>query len=191
MGLVHLNPTEHLVLRLHRHPVVLLIEEIPFFLMLAIPPITYLFFSSLSALPVVPTLLIAPTVLLVSLYYLFVWLFIFYHYFDFILDVWVVTDDRVVNIEQKALFIREASNLEIGKIQDVTAEVKGILPTIFGYGNVYIQTAGERERFVFRTVRQPHHVVKVISRVIEQKNQEQKQAHSSNTSAHDHQKTSQ
>ena len=38
----------------------------------------------------------------------------------------------------------------MGKIQDVTSQVQGVIPTLFRYGYVYVQTAGEKERFVFK-----------------------------------------
>jgi hypothetical protein len=71
------------------------------------------------------------------------------------LDVWIVTDKRIVNIEQIALFQRSVSELEHSKIQDITSEIHGILPTLFRYGYIYIQTAGETQRFVFKQVPNP------------------------------------
>jgi uncharacterized membrane protein YdbT with pleckstrin-like domain len=71
---------------------------------------------------------------------------------NFYLDVWIVTDTRIVNIEQLGLFSRHISELKHNKIQDVTSEVQGLVPTLFGYGNVYIQTAGNKQRFVFKQI---------------------------------------
>jgi uncharacterized membrane protein YdbT with pleckstrin-like domain len=90
--------------------------------------------------------------LLESFLWLIYWLALFIVWINFYLDVWIVTDNRVVNIEQLNLFSRHISELKHSKIQDVTSEVQGLLPTLFGYGNVYIQTAGNKQRFVFKQI---------------------------------------
>lgn len=87
---------------------------------------------------------------------LIVWVYAALLYVDYFLDVWIVTDRRVVNIEQKGLFIREISELRYNKIQDVTTEVEGFFPTILDYGEVFVQTAGEKPRFLFHNVPDPN-----------------------------------
>lgn len=90
-----------------------------------------------------------------SFLYMFFWFLVFIVWIDYYLDVWIVTDQRIVNIEQKGLFRREISELEHSKIQDVTTEVHGIIATLLKFGYVYVQTAGERSRFVFKQVPNP------------------------------------
>jgi uncharacterized membrane protein YdbT with pleckstrin-like domain len=93
------------------------------------------------------------------------------------LDVWIVTGSRIVNIEQVALFSRNISELKHNKIQDVTSEVKGIIPTLFNYGDVYIQTAGNKQRFVFKQISDPTNTRNIIMQlqkkaVLEEKREE-------------------
>ncbi|KKW35264.1 MAG: hypothetical protein UY81_C0047G0006 [Candidatus Giovannonibacteria bacterium GW2011_GWA2_53_7] len=88
------------------------------------------------------------------IYYLAVWLFTFTDFVDYYLDTWVVTTARIINIEQHGLFRRTASELNLSSIQDTTAEISGPLQTFFKYGNVYVQTAAERQRFHLKNV--PH-----------------------------------
>jgi len=97
-----------------------------------------------------------------SAYYLFIWLFFFSHWIDYYLDVWVVTNQRILNIEQEGLFSRTISELNIEMIQDVTSEMKGKLATILNFGNVYIQTAGEQRRFIFENIPEPRQVASKI-----------------------------
>ena len=135
-----------------------------------------LFFVVLTLLPAIgmyvlayflPEVMVHPIgypvlVLLATLYYLSIWLFFFTEFIDYYLDVWIITNDRVVNIEQQGLFARTISELDLFKIQDVTSEVKGVIPTMFNFGNVYIQTAGQKERFIFKNIPAPHEVRKTI-----------------------------
>lgn len=105
----------------------------------------------------------ALTIIGLSLYYLFVWVFFFHAWIDYYLDVWVVTDIRIVDVEQKGLFSRSISELKLFRVQDVTAEVKGILPTVFHYGNVVIQTAGNEQFFIFKQIPHPYETQQKIS----------------------------
>lgn len=84
-----------------------------------------------------------------SLGTLFIWNLFFILWIDFYLDAWIVTNERIINISQKGFFNRDISELKLTKIQDVTSEIVGVIPTILGYGNIYVQTAAEVERFTF------------------------------------------
>jgi len=57
------------------------------------------------------------------------------------------------------------SELELEKIQDVTTDVRGVIPTFLNYGNLLIQTAGERERFIFRNVPDPYEIKDTIMKL--------------------------
>lgn len=96
---------------------------------------------------------------------MFVWLYTFLIWIDYYFDVWIVTTERIINIEQRGLFVRHMSELNLAQVQDVTTEVKGIIPTIFNYGDVYIQTAAETERFVFRQIGDPYRVKDMVIRL--------------------------
>ena len=98
----------------------------------------------------------------ISIYYLSIWLFFFANFIDYYLDVWIVTTDRIINIEQKGLFARTVSELKLYNIQDVTSEIQGIIPTLLHFGNVYVQTAAETERFIFKNIANPPIIAKQI-----------------------------
>jgi len=68
----------------------------------------------------------------------------------------VITNKHVVDVDQIGLFNREVSTLRLEEIQDVSAKVNGPLQTMLGYGTLIIQTAGERENFVFDYVPEPY-----------------------------------
>jgi uncharacterized membrane protein YdbT with pleckstrin-like domain len=93
---------------------------------------------------------------------LMVWLYAFLIWIDYFFDVWIITNERVINIEQKGLFVRAVSELKFSRIQDVTSEVSGMLPTILNFGDVKVQTASEEDFFLFRRVPDPYHVKDII-----------------------------
>ena len=92
----------------------------------------------------------------------FIFMYSFILWIDYYFDVWIITDIRIVNIEQKGVFVRQVSEMKFERIQDVTTKVGGLIPTILNYGDVIIQTAGERERFHFRMVPDPYAIKDLI-----------------------------
>ncbi len=103
-------------------------------------------------------------VMITALYYIGTWLAFYHTFVDYHLDVWVLTDQRIINIEQQGLFDRTISELNLSKVQDVTSEVHGHIQTIFDFGNVYIQTAAEQQRFAFLQVPNPEEVARLVVR---------------------------
>jgi len=112
--------------------------------------------------------LFGPVLVIVSsMYFLAVWLFAFLEFTDYYLDVWIVTNERIINIEQKGLFHRTASELHLTAVQDVTSDVQGIIHTVFDYGNVQVQTAGEQGRFIFKNIERPEKVKEHVVQLVE------------------------
>ena len=97
-----------------------------------------------------------------NFFMLAIWIYSFMIWIDYYYDVWIITSERIINIEQKGMFTRKASELRFRKIQDVTTEVVGFFPTIINYGDVRIQTAGEQNEFVFRTISDPYSIKNLI-----------------------------
>jgi ABC-type multidrug transport system fused ATPase/permease subunit len=97
-----------------------------------------------------------------SVYLMFLMLGLFILWIMYYLNMQVITNERVVDITQKSLLHHTVSELHLTNIEDVTAEVKGLFGTFLNYGNVYVQTAAETERFIFDHVPNPAKVEKTI-----------------------------
>lgn len=78
------------------------------------------------------------------------------------LNVEIITNERIIDIDQKSLLSHQTSELHLHKVEDVTTDIKGPLQNLLDFGTVYVQTAGEKERFVFPAVPHPHEVTKII-----------------------------
>jgi hypothetical protein len=102
------------------------------------------------------------TLLFTQVYTVFLILALFIIWIIYYLNIQVITNLRVVDIDQVGLFSHVISELHIDKIEDVTSETNGILGTIFDYGMVHVQTAGTKERFEFNNVPHPALIEKVI-----------------------------
>ena len=94
---------------------------------------------------------------------------LWWEYTDYRNDVYIVTDDRVIDIEMKPLGLnakRREGGLE--KVQNVTLQQNGVWAKLFGYGHVVISTAALDEGFTFVMVPNPQ---SVQSQVFEKVNQ--------------------
>jgi uncharacterized membrane protein YdbT with pleckstrin-like domain len=107
-----------------------------------------------------------------NFFMLAIWIYGFMIWVDYYFDIWIITSERIINIEQKGLFTRKASELRYQKIQDVTTEVVGFLPTVLNYGDVKIQTAGEENEFLFRTISDPYNIKNIIMGLQKQSEEE-------------------
>ncbi|MBU6389733.1 hypothetical protein KGQ71_04450 [Patescibacteria group bacterium] len=99
---------------------------------------------------------------------LFALLIFFILIFNFYYTIVIVTDRRLVNIDQEQIFSRRISELQLEEIEDVTSSVNGLLPSVFNYGTVFIQTAGTADNFVMENIRYPREVAALTLSLSEQ-----------------------
>jgi len=64
------------------------------------------------------------------------------HYY---LDLWIVTDRRIILVDQIHFFSRNVSVFRLERMQDIEFKVKGIIPTLLNFGTLKAQTAGAHE----------------------------------------------
>lgn len=150
---------------LRRHWIVPLKLILTSLCLAAIPIIFYVLLVNLTTYFEDPNV-IALTTILASAYYLFVILFTFTNFVDYYLDAWIVTNMRIINIEQRGLFSRVISEKDLETMQDITANVTGFLPTLLQYGDIHIQTAGRKENFIFKEVPFANEVAQRISNFV-------------------------
>ncbi len=101
---------------------------------------------------------------------LFLWMKFFAVWSDHWLDVWIVTNRRIIDVEQKGFFIRQVSSFPLDRIQDVTYEVSGLIATWLNFGNVRIQTASISDDFIMRQVPHPNAVKDALMVALVQRN---------------------
>lgn len=78
------------------------------------------------------------------------------------LNVVYVTNEKIAQVNYMSLFNREVSQLNIGKVEDVTITQKGVFSYLFNYGTFQVETAGELPNKEFTYVPKPHEKSKII-----------------------------
>lgn len=86
-----------------------------------------------------------------------------YWYFN----IYIVTNERLVDIDFLYLLYKRFSEAELNKIQDISFTSGGILAAIFDFGNVNIETAGEQPNLIFEKIPHPEKVVETIRSLTE------------------------
>lgn len=157
-----IRPEEEIVFHLRRHWFAILPVIFGLAIIVILPFAVYFWlqFSQPDLLSVKANM--ATFLLIASAFFIYAWLFLFQSFSDWYLDVWIVTNERIINIEQRGLFGRVMSELMLYNIQDVTSEVNGFIPSMFDYGTVHIQTASEKGRFEFVDIEHPSFIAKRI-----------------------------
>ena len=68
-------------------------------------------------------------------------LFLYVCWLDHELDMFIITNYRVIGVEQHSLLNRDVSECDLSKIQEVNSSTKWFFANIFNYGVLSIQTA--------------------------------------------------
>ncbi len=170
--MVNLRLNEKILQIKRRHIVILLIELAPlaifftggiiialltFFISFSVPEIVTSFVPELLDLKI---RLVA--LYIISIAMIIFWQMAFVIFANYYLDCWIVTNERTVHTELRSLFNRMLSSVPHARIQDITVNVSGIIPTILKYGNLQIQTAGKFHEFIFRQIPEPYKTKEII-----------------------------
>ena len=79
-------------------------------------------------------------------------------------SIFIVTDQRFIQITQKGLFHKSVVDLGLSKIQSTNYEVRGVQATLLGFGTIVIQTyMGD---MVIHEVHHPAKVIRDLSTVL-------------------------
>lgn len=156
---------EKVILLLRRH----WFTNVPW---IAIVLLAFLVPFSLTRIPLLEFLPVRFQLMTVIIWYLMILGFIFDRFLSWYFNVFIITDERVIDVDFFSLVYREISQAKTDSIQDVTYKSGGLFRTIFDYGDVFIQTAAEKLTVEFESVPQPAQVVKILNQLILEEEQE-------------------
>lgn len=145
----------------HKHWIVYAAQAV-FLLLLMIVPITFLRFGLNLELFAVTGDSFFLFIFLSSLWLLVCWITFFVMWTNNYLDALIVTNRRIVDVDQISLFSRRLSSFRVDRIQDITVEVHGPVATFLSYGNIQIETAGEGQKIRLHTIPRPEEVKRKI-----------------------------
>mgnify|MGYP001589399367 FL=1 len=101
-------------------------------------------------------------IVLASIWELIIWQLWFYALTMYLLDVWIVTNQRIIDSTQRGFFNRSVSELHNSRIQDISVKVSGLFQSLLKFGDLEVQTAGTENKFRFLQIPNPVEVKNVI-----------------------------
>jgi len=133
-----LREGEYLVSIMRKHWFMLFLRVIPFKILFLLP------FLVLAMIPAVnmSEATIAVIVFFSALWMLILLMVIFTIWTNYFLDIWIVTNYRIMDIEQRTLFNREVKTLRMETVQDVQTDKIGVFQEFLDFGTLRVQTAG-------------------------------------------------
>lgn len=96
----------------------------------------------------------------------------YFRWFRYHHDVWLVTNQRLIDSLRRHWFHRRLASADLVDIEDVSMERHGVIQTMLDFGNLRVQTAGEQENFVLSNIHHPAEVLTTIDRARDEARQE-------------------
>jgi membrane protein YdbS with pleckstrin-like domain len=97
-----------------------------------------------------------------TVWLLILWIMFFIEWTDYYLDIWIITDKRIIDVEQNGFFHREVTSFNYNQIQDITIETHGLLETFLKFGTLHIQTAGHNRNIIIKDAHYPEEARSII-----------------------------
>jgi hypothetical protein len=145
----HLDDDEYILEVVHRHPLVLKYSSYKTMLLgITAPIVVYFLF---------------PKFLLICIIWFAVgFCGMIYHFFDWYFDAWLLTNQGVIDVQVNGLFDKSSARIEYHMIEGIGYTVKGVLQTLFNYGNVTIDKLGANTSIVLEDAPNPKKVEKKV-----------------------------
>lgn len=157
--MIEFDKNEHIIFEVRKHWFILAMRLFTLLISGIIPGIILLFIRFMSVEIVFTGGNISALItFLYALWVLVLWLVGFIFWTNHYLDIWIITNKKLIDVEQFSLFDREISILHLDKIQDITTDINGLMATLMKFGDLHVQTAGQQREFVIRGISNPNRV---------------------------------
>ena len=83
-------------------------------------------------------------------------------------DLWIITNQRLVDSTSKTPINHTVSSTALINLQNISVSKRGVLASIFNFGDVLCQTASTQGQFAFRGVGDPNGVMETLDKMRDQ-----------------------
>lgn len=89
------------------------------------------------------------------------------HYYDYSQSMFLITNQRIINVFQDGFWKRKIIETEISKIQDASSKTSGVFRVVLKFGDLIIRTAGTSEggEIIVRNIPNPYSVQQRIANI--------------------------
>ncbi len=144
---LHLEPDEIVLIHVRKHWFILLIQLVVLLCAGALPLLVYTLIEAGTTMLLIPPNSIGVLIALYTGWLLIIWMALFSVWTNYYLDIWTVTNKRLIAVDQKGFFTRSTASFRLERLQDIEVSVVGIVATLLDFGTLEIQTAGVEKNF--------------------------------------------
>lgn len=155
---IDLQAKEQVILRVKRHIVFLLTKLGRVFLFGLIPIIVALVVIASVDSSAAQVILLGASAIWGLIWLVYGYL-IWYRYTH---DEWIVTNQRLIDSIKHNHFHQQVSSADLISIEDMSVSKNGVLETMFNYGDLQCQTAGQQSNFVLAGIPNPTKVLDMM-----------------------------
>lgn len=101
---------------------------------------------------------------LYAFWLLILWMLLASVWTDHYLDIWTITNRRIIKVNQVTLFKRQVGSFRLERLQDINVEINGIIATLLDYGTIHAETASgnPQEEFKAQYLPKPQEIKAII-----------------------------
>lgn len=134
------------------------------FIFALIPPLIFIFSGNLS--PFFSFLPDRFVNIALTFYYLVILNYAFVNLITWFFNIFIVTGKRVIDIDFSDLVYHNVAVTKLNLVEDVNYTQIGFIRSLFNYGDLFVQTAGELKNFEAKSVPKPGEAVNIIEGLI-------------------------
>ncbi len=170
---IKLDDNEQILKQARKHWFILFTQMFSLAIVALFPLFIFIFLKFFVSVANINLVLSEYTYVLIYVYaawLLIVWMMIFSAWTDYYLDIWTITNKRLIAIDQRGLFSRSVGSFRLERLQDLNIEINGIIATFLDFGTIEAQTAGgSEEEFTVHGYPNPRELKSIIMKAADKR----------------------
>ncbi len=161
---IQLDSDEIILIEVRKHWFLIMLQIVSVVVFALIPLIAFIILIQIPS-TVLPVSVVNYTAVFIALYsgwLICSWMALFGVWTNYYLDVWTITNKRLIAVDQHGLFNRHTGSFRLERLQDINVTVHGMLATFLNFGDLHAETASADKDFVARGIPKPQELKSLI-----------------------------
>ncbi len=159
---IQLEADEQVLLTVRKHWFILGLQVLAIVILAILPCVLFVAISVVAPLSFLEKVNAGLIITLYIGWLIVMWMALFSVWTNYYLDVWTVTNKRVIAVDQRGFFYRTTGSFRLERLQDIIVSVNGLVATLLNYGTLEIQTAGDEKNFKASGLPNPPRIKSII-----------------------------
>ncbi|OGH08759.1 MAG: hypothetical protein A2152_00030 [Candidatus Levybacteria bacterium RBG_16_35_6] len=132
-------------------------------IIITIAPVIFFIFRSYFPVPPLPDKF---NVIAFLFYFTVVGAYVYMNFISWFFNISLVTQGRLIDVKFIDIIYHDMAITRLSLVEDISFTQSGFLRSLFNYGDIFVQTAGEKLNFDFLAVPEPDHVLNIIENLM-------------------------